>query len=96
MPLPPLRCDPSILESVAEELAADARSLPPAPPPLVMVGEDAASAAINVAMPTIYSAVFTLLPSIRAGLGETASKIAFAALAYASSDRRRGTQLARQ
>jgi hypothetical protein len=87
----PLIVDPSRLEIAGAKLGSLA--MPAAPAAITAPGADAVSAAINETLPIIEAPVVEGLPTAKAALTLTGSKIATAANMYAETDQLLGARL---
>jgi hypothetical protein len=84
----PLIVDPPRLKDAGHTLRG--LSFPAAPPPMVVSGTDAVSAAINETLPEIESPVIDGLPAVKAAVTRTGSSIVTAADMYAETDQTLG------
>lgn len=84
----PLVVDPARLKAAGTTLQA--LVFPAAPPPILMSGTDAVSAAINETLPEIESPVIKGLPAVESAVTRTGSSIVSAAGMYAETDQALG------
>lgn len=83
---PSLEVDPELLERYGNQLLTAADGLPAAPPPFVVTGTDAISAAIAEKVLAVEGPFLDQLPQLRADASKTASTIVSAAGQYQRTD----------
>jgi hypothetical protein len=83
---PPLRVDPEQLGRLGNQLQDAAADLPDAPPPFMVTGSDAISAAIAARLPSIEGPIHEALPHLKDQASTTAANVVEAARRYSVTD----------
>lgn len=82
----PLKVDPERLSQLGSVLKTAAAGLPDAPAPFTATGADEISLAIKGKLPAIENVIQEVLPQVKAGAQDTASKMLKAAAQYLGTD----------